>query len=53
MTNFTLIKKENGIETLRKSGYQTKEAAENAGNSWKKDCTVHAKIRENWTFEVI
>jgi len=33
--------------------YSTKEDATNAGNSWKNDCTVHAKIRDSRWFEVV
>lgn len=33
--------------------YKTKEDATNAGNSWKRDCTVHAEIRKGRWFEVV
>lgn len=33
--------------------YTTKEAAENAGNSWVRDCTVDQNIRRGRNFEVI
>lgn len=33
--------------------YARKEDAENAGNSWKRDCTVHATIREGRWFEIV
>lgn len=32
--------------------YKTKQDAENAGNSWKKDCTIHSVIREGFWFEI-
>jgi len=49
----TLVKLINGKEVQRKSGYKTIEDATNAGNSWKKDCTVHARIRDNYSFQII
>ena len=49
----TLVRLLNGKEVSRKSGYSNEEAATNAGNSWKLDCTIQAKIRENRTFNVI
>ena len=33
--------------------YLTKEAAKNAGNSWMRDCTVHAEIRKGRCFEIV
>ena len=33
--------------------YATKEDAINAGNSWQRDCTVHARVRDARNFEVI
>ena len=33
--------------------YATKEDAINAGNSWVKDCRVHAEIRRGRNFEVV
>ena len=32
--------------------YATKQDAENAGNSWKNDCTIHSIIREGFYFEI-
>lgn len=32
--------------------YKTKQDAENAGNSWKNDCTVHAIQRDGFWFEI-
>jgi hypothetical protein len=33
--------------------YTTKEAAENAGNSWLRDCTVDQNIRRGRHFEIV
>ena len=49
----TLVRFLNGKEVSRKSGYSNESAATNAGNSWKLDCTIHAKIRENRSFVII
>ena len=49
----TLVRLLNGKEISRKSGYSNEAAATNAGNSWKLDCTIHAKIRENRSFLII
>ena len=49
----TLVRLVDGKEISRKSEYSNEEAATNAGNSWKLDCTIHAKKRENRTFIVI
>ena len=49
----TLVRFVAGKEISRKSGYSNEEAATNAGNSWKLDCTIHAKTRENRTFTVV
>jgi len=49
----TLVRLLNGKEISRKSGYSNEVAATNAGNSWKLDCTIHAKIRENRSFLII
>jgi len=32
--------------------YATKEDAQNAGNSWTRDCTVHSEIRKGRWFEI-
>jgi hypothetical protein len=48
----TLIKLVNGQEVSRKSGYLTVENAENAGNSWLRDCTIHSEIRKNRSVEI-
>ena len=32
--------------------YETRESAENAGNSWKRDCTVDQNIRKGRWFEI-
>ena len=54
MTTYKLIKFIFGEEKNNDNAkiYATKEAAVNAGNSWQRDCTVHAKIREGRWFEV-
>jgi hypothetical protein len=54
-TTFKIIKRNYGVEfnNLNTKEYTTKEAAINAGNSWLKNCTVHAEIRKGWNFEVI
>ena len=33
--------------------YKTKEDAENAGNSWTRDCTVHAELRKGRWFKIV
>jgi len=33
--------------------YDSKEAAQNAGNLWVNDCTVHAEIRKGRWFEIV
>jgi hypothetical protein len=48
----TLIKLVNGKEVARKSGYANEENAINAGNSWLRDCIVHAEIRKDRSIEV-
>lgn len=52
---FAIIKRVYGQEMnqINAKTYATKEDAINAGNSWLKDCTVHAEIRNNRNFEVI
>ena len=47
----TLIKLVNGKEVARKE-YSTLESANNAGNSWKNDCTVDQNIRKERSFIV-
>ena len=37
----TLVKFVDGKEVSRKAGYANIENATNAGNSWKRDCTMH------------
>jgi len=49
----TLIKLVNGKEVSRKDNYLDLERATNAGNSWLRDCTVHAVIREDRTISII
>ena len=49
----TLVRLVDGKEVSRKSGYSNETNAEHAGISWTRDCTVHAKIRENRNFTVI
>jgi len=49
----TLVRLVDGKEVSRKSGYSNETNAEHAGISWTRDCTVHAKTRENRTFTVI
>ena len=55
MTTYSIIKKVNGseINQVNPKTYTTKEDATNAGNSWLRDCTIHAEIRKNRNFEVI
>lgn len=54
-TGFKIIKRNYGVEFNNSNNkvYLTKEAAVNAGNSWLRDCTVHAEIRKGWNFEVV
>jgi len=49
----TLVRLIDGKEVSRQPRYLNEEAATNAGNSWKLDCTVHVKIREKRTFFVV
>lgn len=49
----TVIKLVNGKEVSRKSGYSNIENATNAGNSWLRDCTIHAEVRKNRSIEII
>lgn len=55
MKNYSIIKKVNGLEInqVNPKNYEKKEDAINAGNSWLKDCTIHAEIRKLRGFEVI
>ena len=55
MKTYSIIKKVNGseINQINPKTYTTKEAAVNAGNSWLRDCTIHAEIRKSRGFEVI
>lgn len=52
---FKIIKRIYGSELtqINEKIYSTKEDAINAGNSWLRDCTVHAEIRKARNFEVI
>ena len=49
----TLIKLVNGTEVSRKSGYANLENANNAGNSWKRDCRIHKNELDARSFFVI
>ena len=49
----TLVKLVNGKEIERKSGYANLENANNAGNSWKRDCRVHKNELDTRSFFVI
>ena len=55
MKTYSIIKKVNGseINQINPKTYTTEEAAVNAGNSWLRDCTIHAEIRKSRGFEVI
>lgn len=55
MKTYSIIKKVNGseINQVNAKNYTTKEDAANAGNSWLRDCTIHAEIRATRGFEVI
>lgn len=54
-TRFAIIKRIYGeeINQVNPKTYATKEDAVNAGNSWERDCTVHARVRDARNFEVI
>lgn len=54
MTTFSVIKRVYGVEMnqVNVKTYASKEDATNAGNSWLKDCRVHAEIRKGRNFEV-
>lgn len=49
----TLIKLVNGIEVSRKSGYANLENANNAGNSWKRDCRIHKNELDKRSFFIL
>lgn len=55
MASYSIIKKVNGseINQINPKTYSTKEGAITAGNSWLRDCTIHAEIRKSRGFEVI
>ena len=55
MTTYSIIKRIYGKEKnqINVKTYATKEDAINAGNSWLRDCTIHAEIRKGRNFEVI
>lgn len=52
---YRLIKRFYGEEIfgLQNKTYATKEDAENAGNSWVRDCRVDQNIKKGRNFEVI
>ena len=54
-TTFKIIKRNYGVEYNNSNAkeYITKECATNAGNSWLKDCTIHAEMRKGRNFEII
>ena len=54
MTTFKITKFvfDKELNNSNSKTYQTKEDALNAGNSWTKDCTIHAEIRRGRWFEV-
>ena len=54
-TTFKIIKRIYGEEMnqVNPKHYTTKEDAINAGNSWVRDCTVHARVRDARNFEVV
>jgi len=49
----TLIRLVNGTEVSRKSGYANLENANNAGNSWERDCRIHKNELNTRSFFVI
>ena len=55
MTTYSIIRKVNGLSMnqISTKTYATTEDAINAGNSWLRDCTIHAEIRKFRNFEVI
>jgi len=54
-TTYRIVKFNFGSELnqVNQKTYSTKEAAENAGNSWKLDCTVDQNIRRGRWFEIV
>jgi len=54
-TTYRIVKFNFGSELnqVNQKTYSTKEAAENAGNSWKQDCTVDQNIRRGRWFEIV
>jgi len=55
MTTYSIIKRIYGEELNQRITkiYATKQGAIDAGNSWLRDCTIHAEIRKGRNFEVI
>lgn len=55
MKTYSIIKRVYGeqINQRNVNTYSTVADAINAGNSWLRDCTVHAEIRKGRNFEVI
>lgn len=55
MKTYSIIKRVYGEELNQRNvkTYLSKEDATNAGNSWLRDCTIHAEIRKCRNFEVI
>lgn len=55
MKSFKIIKRMYGEELnqVNPKIYATKEDAINAGNSWERNCTVHARVRDGRNFEVV
>jgi len=49
----TLIKLVNGKEVSRKDGYANSVNANNAGNSWARDCRIHKNELDTRSFLVI
>jgi len=52
---YQIIKRMYGEELnqINPKTYATKEGAITAGQSWERDCTVHARVRDGRNFEVI
>ena len=55
MKTYSVVKRVYGEEVnqVNPKNYEKAEDAFNAGNSWLRDCRVHAEIRKGWNFEVI
>lgn len=55
MTTYSIIKRVYGAEInqVNVKYYETREQAINAGNSWLRDCRIHAEIRKGRNYEVI